>query len=100
MQSKLEREVEIRIKWGKLPAPVKEFMFHPTRRWRFDYAYPDKKIAIECEGGIFVAGRHTRGMGFAKDCVKYNSATVLGWRVLRYTTKNIQDLTNDLKGLL
>lgn len=62
---------------------VKEFQFHPTRRWRFDYAIPSHKIALEVEGGVFSKGRHTRGAGFIGDIEKYNEATRLGWRVVR-----------------
>lgn len=62
---------------------IKEFQFHPTRRWRFDYAIPSHKIALEVEGGVFSKGRHTRGAGFIGDIEKYNEATRLGWRVVR-----------------
>lgn len=62
---------------------VKEFQFHPTRRWRFDYAIPSHRIALEVEGGVFSKGRHTRGAGFIGDIEKYNEATRLGWRVVR-----------------
>lgn len=62
---------------------VKEFQFHPTRRWRFDYAIPSHKIALEVEGGVFSKGRHTRGAGYIGDIEKYNEATRLGWRVVR-----------------
>ena len=55
------------------------------RRWRFDYACLIRKIAIEVEGGVWSGGRHTRGAGFIADMTKYNRATSLGWRVLRYT---------------
>jgi len=72
-----------------LPKPVSEFKFHPERRWRFDYAYPEKKIAIEIEGGIFTNGRHVRGKGFLNDLEKYNNAALLGWKLLRYTPSNI-----------
>jgi very-short-patch-repair endonuclease len=72
-----------------LPSPVSEYRFYPTRRWRFDYAYPEKKIAVEIEGGAFTMGRHTRGAGFIGDMEKYNAATMLGWRILRYTPKGI-----------
>lgn len=62
---------------------VKEFRFHPTRRWRFDYAMPEHKIAVEVEGGVWTGGRHTSPKGFLGDIEKYNTATAMGWRILR-----------------
>jgi very-short-patch-repair endonuclease len=62
---------------------VKEHLFHPVRKWRFDFAIIDLKIAVEVEGGVFSNGRHTRGSGFIEDCNKYNQATSLGWRLIR-----------------
>lgn len=67
-----------------LPIPKREWGFHKKRRWRFDFAYPEKKLAIEIEGGVFTFGRHNRPDGYKKDCEKYNSAIELGWLVLRY----------------
>jgi len=63
-----------------------EYRFHPKRRWRFDFAIPKRKIAIEIEGGTWIQGRHARGPGMAKDCEKYNAAANLGWIVYRFTT--------------
>lgn len=63
--------------------PDVEYRFHPIRKWRFDYAWVDKKVALEVEGGAFSGGRHTTGAGFRADIDKYNSATVLGWTVVR-----------------
>jgi len=97
--SHLEEKVLFLLKVYKFRTPVREFMFSPPRRWRFDFAYPDKKIAIECEGGIWSGGRHSRGSGFVKDCEKYNTAAKLGWRVFRYTTSNYNDIIGDLRGL-
>lgn len=68
---------------------VKEFTFHPTRKWRFDYAIPAHKIAVEVEGGAWTQGRHTRPKGFIGDMEKYNAATLLGWRVLRVTPSDL-----------
>ena len=65
--------------------PVTEHRFDAVRRWRMDYAWPDLKIALEVEGGIWSRGRHTRGAGFLKDCEKYNEAAIAGWTVLRTT---------------
>lgn len=55
------------------------------RKWKFDYAFPDYKIALEIEGAVWVQGRHTRGSGFIKDIEKYNTAALLGWYVFRCT---------------
>ncbi|HEY3620730.1 MAG TPA: hypothetical protein VGK96_28335 [Candidatus Sulfotelmatobacter sp.] len=43
-------------------------------------------ILVEIEGGTWSQGRHSRGYGMAKDAEKYNRATILGYRILRYTT--------------
>lgn len=64
--------------------PESEFEFHPTRRWRFDFAFPDRKVAVECEGAVWTNGRHTRGSGFIADMEKYNAAAALGWFVFRF----------------
>jgi hypothetical protein len=67
-----------------LPVPKREFKFYPTRKWRFDFAWPDKLLAVELEGAVWVQGRHTRGTGYTDDMEKYNAAIELEWRVLRY----------------
>lgn len=59
------------------------------RKWRFDFAIIEHKIAIEIEGGVWIAGRHNRGSGFIKDMEKYNTAAMLGWRILRFTPQQI-----------
>ena len=69
----------------RLPEPVPEYQFHPTRKWRFDYAWPLHMLALEVEGGIWTQGRHTRGAGALKDMEKYSEAAILGWRLLYVT---------------
>lgn len=64
---------------------VKEYRFYQPRRWRFDYAIPRFKIAVEVEGGVWTGGRHIRPKGFLGDIEKYNTAALLGWRVFRTT---------------
>ena len=73
----------------KLPVPIKEFKFCPTRRWRLDYAWPKHRVALEVEGGIWTRGRHTRGSGFARDMEKYNELACIGWRLLRCTPNDL-----------
>jgi very-short-patch-repair endonuclease len=67
-----------------------EYRFHPPRRWRFDFAWLDRKLAVEVDGGEWSRGRHTRGKGFSGDCEKMNQATIDGWRVLRFTGSEIR----------
>lgn len=69
----------------------REHQFHPVRKWRFDFAILDQKLAIECEGGIYAQGRtgHSSITGIERDIEKGNAATLLGWRVLRFTEKAI-----------
>lgn len=68
---------------------VPEHKWHPTRRWRFDFAHPGAKVAIEIEGGQWTGGRHTRGGGYQGDCEKYNEAQIHGWVVFRLTGSQI-----------
>lgn len=69
-----------------------EWPFHPTRKWRFDYAYPELKIAIEVDGGIFIGGRHSGGVGQLKDMEKGNAACAMGWYVFHTTPEDMHDL--------
>lgn len=72
------------------PDPVTELLFHPKRKWRFDFAWEEQKLALEIHGGIHSGGRHTRGRGFVEDRAKMNEATLLGWTVLEVTPEHIK----------
>lgn len=76
--------------------PVREYQFDPARKWRFDFSWPLKMVAVEIEGGTWVKGAHTRGVGFQEDCEKYNRAIELGWRVLRYTPTMVEASPNEV----
>jgi very-short-patch-repair endonuclease len=89
--SALEAQLALQIHAARLPMPEREVRFHPTRRWRFDFAWPELKIAVEAEGGTWVNGAHGRGKHFESDAEKYNAATLAGWRVFRFTTDMIAD---------
>ena len=72
------------------PDPATELVFHPKRRWRLDYAWSTRMIAVEIHGGIHSGGRHTRGKGFVEDRAKMNEAALLGWTVLEVTPEHIK----------
>jgi len=89
--SNAEEALATLLKWEKLPIPSREYTFASPRRWKFDFAWWQHKVAVEIEGGSWIGGRHTRGSSFESDCEKYNEAALLGWRVLRVTPKMVED---------
>lgn len=89
-KSAIEEMLALHIRLNKLPEPAREYRFHPDRKWRFDFAFPDRKIAAECEGGTWVQGRHNRGAGYEADLEKYNAAALAGWLVLRFTKAQVK----------
>ena len=84
-----EETLAMQMRMVLLPAPDREFRFAPPRKWRFDFAWPTCKLAVEVEGGVGNGGRHTRLAGFEEDCEKYNAAALDGWTVLRFTTRQV-----------
>jgi very-short-patch-repair endonuclease len=90
--SQLEESLAFQIRAVGLPPPEREYRFHATRRWRFDFCFPDMKLAIEVEGGTWMkgGGRHNRGSGMENDAEKYNTAALDGWTVLRFTGNMIK----------
>lgn len=87
--SRGEETIALHIRANKLPVPCREFRFDPSRRWRFDFAWLDHRVALEVEGGTWGVGRHTSGKGFKADCEKYVAAQLAGWMVLRVTTDHV-----------
>jgi very-short-patch-repair endonuclease len=86
------------IKLAGLPKPEPEFKFHPTRKWRADWAWPEEKLIVEMEGGIFgssrrgqKAGWHQSISGMLDDMDKYNQMALLGYRLLRFTPQQMDD---------
>lgn len=73
----------------------REFRFC-ERRWRFDFALPDKKIGIEYEGIHSEKSRHTTVSGYQGDIEKYNTAQALGWKVIRFTAKTYKTVLKEL----
>ena len=80
-----------KILWKVAPGYEKEYKFHPSRRWRFDFSWVPEKVALEIEGGTWAKkSRHTSGAGYAGDCEKYSEAAILGWCVIRATTDMVK----------
>ena len=64
---------------GGVVLPLRELRFDASRKWRFDFAWPDQALAVEIEGS-----GHRSIVTFRKDTEKYNAAIAQGWRVMRF----------------
>jgi len=96
----IELWLEMYKRNGFYEAFVTEYQFDDVRKFRFDYAIPSLKIAVEYEGIHATKSGHTTISGFNKDIEKYNLALVNGWRVLRYTANTYKSFETDLLRLL
>lgn len=81
-----EETFALQLRALKIADFEREYVFAKPRKFRFDFAWPDRKIGLEIEGGTWGKSRHTTGSGYRADCVKYNFAASLGWLVYRFTT--------------
>lgn len=92
-REELELTLLTQCRFLKLPEPVRQLKFHPTRDWAVDLAWPDHMVAAEVEGGQWLpgGGRHQRGAGLAADAVKYNELSLQGWLLVRCTTSMVND---------
>lgn len=70
--------------------PEREYKFHPLRNWKADFCFRAEMVIVEVEGGIWKNGRHTRPQAFEADAQKYNAATLMGYRILRYSTAMVE----------
>lgn len=87
----------------KLPYCERQLRFAKAigRQWRFDFAFPDFRVAAEIEGivvmryhgKLIVLGRHASVTGISDDMEKYNTAALLGWTVLRFTQNHVKPKT-------
>jgi very-short-patch-repair endonuclease len=99
-QSKLSLQFGFYVSLKQIPRAIPEYKFDAVRKWRFDFAYPEYKLGIELDGGVFTQGRHTRGVGFINDCEKLNAATMQGWRVLRYTQNTLSNAIPQINAII
>lgn len=66
-----------------VPRPEQEYVFHPTRKYRFDLAWKKEKVALEVHGAVFQKGGHNSPAGTQRDWEKANEGQLLGWIVIQ-----------------
>ena len=88
-----EAEERFLLHWradGYDERPLREYKFHPRRDWRFDFAWPEKKLAVEIQGLTRAGGAHQRIDQIGRDYAKLNAAQMLGWCVLQFSQADVK----------
>lgn len=80
-ESELEQKFYNLLLRHHAPEFVQQHKFHPTRNWRFDFCWPEVKVAVEIQG--FGSG-HNSFDGMKSDYEKHNEAMLLGWNILYF----------------
>lgn len=88
--SKYLDQLVIQIRAFRHPLPEREVLFHPTRKWRMDLAWPDLKVAVEYQGGIFSRqASHSSAANIMRDQEKANEAQLHGWLLIYANAKTV-----------
>ena len=89
--TELEKLFEFQLKAHKITGFEREYLFHPERKWRFDFAFEGPRIAVELQGGIFgKKSGHNSGVGIRNGMEKLNEAQRLGWRVYQFYVDDVK----------
>lgn len=67
-----------------LPRPIKEVVMIKGRRYRVDYAWPDIRLGVEIQGGVFTRGAHGSVYGILQGYKKANDAAANGWSLMYF----------------
>lgn len=109
-ESELEADFLKLFNSYKLPPPVLQYVFHPNRLWRFDFAWPKALLAVEVQGVSStqhpVTGpMHNSIHRMGQDYEKHNTALLFHWRILYFLShdilpKNVPQTINYIRTLL
>jgi len=78
--------IEAWVKDYPMYRPVAQYRFHPSRMFRFDYCWVQKKTAIEIQG---YGPGHNSLPGMTQDYDKLMEALLLNWRVIYITSMHL-----------
>lgn len=73
----------------KLPPFVQNYVFLEHRKFEIDLAWPEYRVGVEVNGGVWSKGAHGRPLAILRDMEKSNLLVLSGWKVLRYTPQEV-----------
>ena len=88
--SELENAFAMQLDAVGLDGYVREYQAIPGRRYRWDFAWPDKRVLVEINGGTYAHMGHSTGPGIARDYEKSNLAVLAGWKVFAFDRRMVE----------
>jgi len=85
--------LESRLELALRAAGIEHLREHrlPGREFRWDFAFPEARLMVEVQGGIWRAkGAHNTGAAITRDCEKAAYAAMHGWRTFGVTAAQIK----------
>lgn len=97
-ESHLERLFRRQLEGQGIGGFQQEVEFHPERKWRWDFAWPDRMIAVEIQGGtekhyLGDQSHHSTPQGYRNDLEKQREGQRLGWQVFAFTGLEVRNLS-------
>jgi very-short-patch-repair endonuclease len=61
--------------------------------WQFDFYFPEYRLIVEIDGGIWTQGAHGHPVDIQRNMRKRNDATLAGHALLAFTTQEVEKRT-------
>lgn len=73
-----------------IPTPERQFLYAEGRKLRADFAWPEHRLLLEAQGGVYTRQAHGSITGILADIDRSNAAVLNGWRMLRVTPEMVR----------
>lgn len=86
-----EEKLAFQMHAANLPAFVRQLAFIPGRKFTADFAWPELRLVVEVQGGIWRrgGGAHSHPTAILRDIEKSQLAVINGWSVFPVTTDEV-----------
>ena len=91
-KSEWEEKFWAQIVEAGIPRPIRQFEFAKCigRKYRSDYGWVDEKLLVELDGGLYIGGRHSTGIGRENDMERDAISCALGWKLMRFSPRHVR----------
>ena len=78
------------LRSAKITGWKRQHKYVPGRKFQADFAFPEQKLIVEVDGGIYNRRAHGSIGGIIADMKRTNLAAISGWRVMRFRPDELQ----------